>query len=135
MNLAQRSVDGSAVLQVRRVDHSATQLRLDATDFEIHEVRVEGIVASHAYDGRNLQIDVPMLSTMAISIRYTATPQRGLYLTPMTWGIQYRYSADAMLMVFASHHYDAADYIREYDEFMAVVAQSETATATATATA
>jgi len=79
LNLAQRSVDGSAVLQVRRVDQSATQLRLDATDFEIHEVRVEGIVASHAYDGRNLQIDVPMLSTMAISIRYTATPQRGLY--------------------------------------------------------
>ena len=48
-------------------------------------------------------------------------PQRGLYLPPMTWGIQYKYSADAMLMVFASHHYDAADYIREYDEFLATV--------------
>jgi carbonic anhydrase/acetyltransferase-like protein (isoleucine patch superfamily) len=60
-------------------------------------------------------------------------PQRGLYLPPMTWGIQYRYSTDAMLMVFASHHYDAADYIREYDEFMALAAQRETATATATA--
>ena len=49
-------------------------------------------------------------------------PQRGLYLPPMTWGIQYRYSSDAMLMVFASHHYDAADYIREYDEFLEAVA-------------
>ena len=48
-------------------------------------------------------------------------PQRGLYLPPMTWGIQYKYSADAMLMVFASHHYDSADYIREYDEFLAAV--------------
>jgi dTDP-4-dehydrorhamnose 3,5-epimerase-like enzyme len=48
-------------------------------------------------------------------------PQRGLYLPPMTWGIQYKYSADAVLMVFASHHYDAADYIREYDEFLAAV--------------
>lgn len=49
-------------------------------------------------------------------------PQRGLYLPPMTWGIQYKYSADAMLMVFASHHYDAADYIREYDDFLAAIA-------------
>lgn len=49
-------------------------------------------------------------------------PQRGLYLPPMTWGIQYKYSPDAMLMVFASHHYDAADYIREYDEFLACIA-------------
>ncbi len=46
-------------------------------------------------------------------------PSRGLYLPPMTWGTQYKYSADAMLLVFASHHYDAADYIREYDQFRA----------------
>jgi hypothetical protein len=35
----------------------------------------------------------------------------------MTWGIQYRYSPDAALLVFASHHYDPDDYIRDYDEF------------------
>ena len=45
-------------------------------------------------------------------------PSRGLYLPPMTWGIQYQYSADAMLLVFASHHYDAHDYIREYEQFL-----------------
>jgi len=57
---------------------------------------------------------------------------RGLYLPPMTWGIQYKYSPDAMLMVFASHHYDAADYIRSYDEFLAERgAKLETATAAA----
>lgn len=49
-------------------------------------------------------------------------PQRGLYLPPMTWGIQYKYSADALLLVFASDYYDAADYIREYDEFLAAKA-------------
>lgn len=48
-------------------------------------------------------------------------PQTGLYLPPMTWGIQYKYSADALLLVFASHHYDAADYIRDYDEFRKLV--------------
>jgi UDP-2-acetamido-3-amino-2,3-dideoxy-glucuronate N-acetyltransferase len=48
-------------------------------------------------------------------------PHRGLYLPPMTWGIQYKYSPDAMLVVFASHPYDAADYIRDYEEFLALV--------------
>jgi len=48
-------------------------------------------------------------------------PNKGLYLPPMVWGIQYRYSADAVLLVFASHIYDSADYIREYDEFLAAV--------------
>jgi UDP-2-acetamido-3-amino-2,3-dideoxy-glucuronate N-acetyltransferase len=41
-----------------------------------------------------------------------------LHLPPMTWGIQYRYGADATLLVFASHPYDAGDYIRDYDEFL-----------------
>jgi len=45
-------------------------------------------------------------------------PDVGVYLPPMTWGIQYKYSPDAVLLVFASHKYDAADYIRSYDEFL-----------------
>jgi dTDP-4-dehydrorhamnose 3,5-epimerase-like enzyme len=49
------------------------------------------------------------------------TPNRGIYLPPMTWGIQYKYSADALLLVFASHHYDAKDYIRDYREFLDIV--------------
>jgi UDP-2-acetamido-3-amino-2,3-dideoxy-glucuronate N-acetyltransferase len=49
-------------------------------------------------------------------------PSIGLYLPPMTWGIQYKHSADAVLMVFASHPYDASDYIRDYDDFLRVVA-------------
>jgi hypothetical protein len=45
----------------------------------------------------------------------------GLYLPPMTWGIQYRYSSDAILLVFASDYYDSADYIRNYSEFLEAV--------------
>ena len=44
-------------------------------------------------------------------------PNLGVYLPPMTWAIQYRYSSDAVLLVFASHHYEAADYIRNYADF------------------
>ena len=36
----------------------------------------------------------------------------------MVWGIQYKYSADAVLLVFTSEHYDAGDYVRNYDEFV-----------------
>lgn len=46
-------------------------------------------------------------------------PNSGLYMPPMVWSIQYQYSADALLLVFASHFYDAADYIRDYREFLA----------------
>lgn len=48
-------------------------------------------------------------------------PEQGVYLPPLTWGVQYKYSADAVLLVFASHHYDDADYIRDYQEFLKIV--------------
>ena len=57
------------------------------------------------------------------------SPQRGLYLPPMTWGIQYKYTADAMVLVFASDHYDPADYIRDYGEFLAAAAAARPAVA------
>lgn len=47
-------------------------------------------------------------------------PDLGLHLPPMVWGIQYKYSSDAILLVFASHYYDANDYIRDYEEFLAL---------------
>jgi acetyltransferase-like isoleucine patch superfamily enzyme len=57
------------------------------------------------------------------------SPDVGLHMEPMIWGTQYRYSPDAVLMVLASHPYDADDYIRDHDEFLAEVARQETASA------
>lgn len=51
-------------------------------------------------------------------------PELGLHLPPMVWGIQYKYSPDALLLVFASHYYDTADYIRDYSEFLTLVESS-----------
>lgn len=51
-------------------------------------------------------------------------PDIGLLVPPMIWGTQYRYSADAVLLVLASEPYDAADYIRDYAEFQAELAAS-----------
>jgi carbonic anhydrase/acetyltransferase-like protein (isoleucine patch superfamily) len=44
-------------------------------------------------------------------------PAMAIHLPPMTWGVQYKYSPDAVLLVLASDYYDAKDYIRDYTEF------------------
>lgn len=49
------------------------------------------------------------------------SPHKGLHLPPMTWGTQYDYSQDAVLLVFASHPYDSNEYIRTYEEFIRTV--------------
>lgn len=45
-------------------------------------------------------------------------PSIGLYMPPMIWGTQYKYSPDAMLFVFASDPYDPDDYIRDYAHYL-----------------
>jgi UDP-2-acetamido-3-amino-2,3-dideoxy-glucuronate N-acetyltransferase len=50
-------------------------------------------------------------------------PNLGIFMPAMVWGRQFNYSADAVLLVFASLPYDPADYIRTYEEFRALVAQ------------
>jgi hypothetical protein len=48
-------------------------------------------------------------------------PDMGVFMPAMIWGTQYRYSPDAVLLVFASRPYEAEDYLRTYDEFVAEV--------------
>jgi acetyltransferase-like isoleucine patch superfamily enzyme/dTDP-4-dehydrorhamnose 3,5-epimerase-like enzyme len=48
------------------------------------------------------------------------TPSNGLYIPPLIWGTQYKYSNDAVLLVFASHLYAADDYIRNYADFVEI---------------
>ncbi len=45
-------------------------------------------------------------------------PNVGLYVPPMCWCVQYKYSPDAVLLVLTSSYYDADDYIRDYSEFL-----------------
>jgi len=48
------------------------------------------------------------------------SPTIGLHIPPLVWGIQYRFSRDAVLLVLASEPYDPDDYIRDYDDFLRV---------------
>ncbi len=41
-----------------------------------------------------------------------------LVLPPMVWSVQYKYSADAVLLVLASRKYEPEDYLRTYESFL-----------------
>jgi UDP-2-acetamido-3-amino-2,3-dideoxy-glucuronate N-acetyltransferase len=46
----------------------------------------------------------------------------GVHVRNMIWAVLYRHTEDAVVLNFASQHYDPADYIRDYDEFLRLVA-------------
>lgn len=48
-------------------------------------------------------------------------PNLAVHIEPLVWGIQYKYSQDAVLLVLASEIYDPEDYIRNYDEFLKII--------------
>ncbi len=50
-------------------------------------------------------------------------PNIGVYIPPMTWITQYKYTPDAVLLVLASDKYNPDDYIRDYDDYMEAVAE------------
>ena len=45
-------------------------------------------------------------------------PTQALYIGPMVWREMFDFSEDAVLAVFASRHYDPADYERDHDRFL-----------------
>ncbi len=55
------------------------------------------------------------------------TPTVGLHLPALVWGTQFGHSEDAVLLVLASEAYDHADYIRDYEEYLALVGKVDTA--------
>jgi dTDP-4-dehydrorhamnose 3,5-epimerase-like enzyme len=60
-------------------------------------------------DGRS-QVSVPL-----------DDPAMGLTLPPMVWHTMTDFSPDCVLLVLADAIYDEADYIRDYDAFIALV--------------
>lgn len=48
-------------------------------------------------------------------------PRMGLYLSTMLWKDMYDFSEDSVLLVLASKHYDAGEYIRNYEDYLAEI--------------
>ncbi|MFA0056416.1 WxcM-like domain-containing protein [Vibrio echinoideorum] len=76
-------------------------------------VAVAGQLSVVIDDGRNRQ-EVKLSS-----------PSQGLYMPSGTWGVQYKFSENAVLCVYASHEYDSSDYIREYSQFIRYSGESD----------
>ena len=49
------------------------------------------------------------------------SPIRGLFIRNMIWHEMYDFTPDCVLLVLASEHYDEADYLRSYDQFLEAV--------------
>jgi len=72
-------------------------------------VCIKGSLSVVVDDGKK-SLEIP-LSPMSI----------GIHIKPHVWSVQYKYSSDAVLLVFASDKYDSKDYIREYKQFLKLV--------------
>ena len=47
-------------------------------------------------------------------------PNTGLYIPPRVWATEFNHTADAALLIFASHPYEPGDYIHDYGVFRAL---------------
>ena len=48
-------------------------------------------------------------------------PHMGIYLPKLVCKDMYDFSEDSVLLVLASEHYDASEYIRDYDSYLEVM--------------
>ena len=111
-NLVFAEVGQSLPFQVQRFfvvfDVPSTEIRGQHAHKELHEfvVALRGSVTI-SIDDKSHQ------KTFTLS-----RPTQGLHIPPKTWRTLYEYSSDVVLLVLASHTYDADDYIRDYDTFL-----------------
>lgn len=50
-------------------------------------------------------------------------PRMGLHLKNKIWKEMYDFSPDSVLLVLSNEHYDAAEYIRDYETYLEMVNQ------------
>ncbi len=82
VDLAARRLTGRAVLTLRCRRDDVRRIELDAVDMTFAEIKVDGALAEHHYDGEKLSIDVgphARGSELVVSVRYACSPRRGLY--------------------------------------------------------
>ena len=48
-------------------------------------------------------------------------PMMGVYIPQMIWKDMYDFSSDSVLLVLASTHYDAKEYIRDYNDYIEII--------------
>ena len=51
-------------------------------------------------------------------------PYQGLLVVPGVWNRLHNFSSGSVCLVLNSHHYDEADYVRDYDKFLELKRES-----------
>ncbi|MGD0280880.1 MAG: WxcM-like domain-containing protein [Dissulfurispiraceae bacterium] len=97
--------------------------------FEVPGHRVRGEHAHRSCDQFLIAINGALSvvvddCTNAFELRLES-PNIGLYIPAGIWGIQYEFSRDAILAVYASEIYNSNDYIRSYDEYKEYISQTK----------
>ena len=93
--------------------------------FFIHDVKDDQIRGEHAHRVCK-QFLFAVTGSLAVIVDDGSTAREivlddaslGIYIPTLVWGVQYRFKPYTVLAVFASHAYDAAEYIRDYGEFL-----------------
>lgn len=60
-----------------------------------------------------------------VEIIELSKPRMGLYLDTFLWKEMYDFSEDSVLLAIASEHYDASEYIRDYNEYLEIIERME----------
>jgi UDP-2-acetamido-3-amino-2,3-dideoxy-glucuronate N-acetyltransferase len=93
--------------------------------FFVHAVETDKVRGEHAHKICN-QLLVAISGSLSVVVDdgesrdevLLDSPSIGLLISNCIWGVQYKFSKDAVLMVYASELYEEEDYIRNYDEFI-----------------
>ena len=91
----------------------------------LHSIAKDALRGSHAHK-KLLQLIIPVNGSFTVRTEKSGSqadflmdsPEIGLLVKPYTWRTLVDFSPGAVCMVLASEHYDEADYIRDYAEFL-----------------
>jgi uncharacterized RmlC-like cupin family protein len=70
-------------------------------------------------------LDVRLDDGVTQQVIHLSGPERGIYIPPMIWDTEINFEPGTVCVVLASDYYDEADYIRDYQEFLAAKLQSK----------
>ena len=99
--------------------------------YYLYNVPVDAVRGGHAHK-RNEGVIIALSGSFRVTVddgkvrsrHWLRDPRQGLYVGRMVWRELDSFSQGAVSMVLASHHYDANDYYRNYDDFIRAVTVS-----------
>ena len=100
--------------------------------YYVYNVPVDAIRGGHAHNQFE-EVLIALSGSFRVTVddghvredHWLRDPRKGLYIGRMVWRELDRFSQGAVSMVLASHHFDEADYYRDYNDFKSVVTDAE----------